>query len=587
MSHSVKHRSVQAIVAISLVLLFSISLRPQQSKGGGVLRLTTRIVNINVVVTDAQGNPVKGLTQDDFIVLDEGQQQRISFFVAADNEQPNAVVTPQAPGFYSNSPAMNGPDPGVTVLLFDTLNSHWTSQGYGLNNVRNFIRQLSPSDRIGIYVLGNDLTVVHDFFHDASDLVAAIQRYDETRSSGPKKTAASEQKSEEGPIDHFLEGKDNHYNFWMENVLRSGVYAQEHAAFAMETTTAWLEAIARQLSGVSGRKSLIWVTDGLGPMRCFDSNDLYESLSGPRTGGDVRFACFPFAGNGDDVERMIRLMDESGIAVYMIDARGLETIDLGFRPKASDIMRQPNPVPISATGPVDELLPRIPQPVPGLLELSQRTGGRAFYNRNDLETGIRRALNDSRFTYELGYYPDHNRWKGEWRKIQVKVNRPDVRVLARAGYFALPDPRPQQPKDRIELLSQIAASPLDATQFPLSVQITSCAEARGRELTAMVHLKPQLMLSVGSDGHWKGNFEIMFMQLDLKNKLLDATQKDAYADLNPNEYAEVVQKGWDLPTQLKIMPGATVLCVILHEKNSDAVGSVHIPLVPFVPSPCI
>jgi hypothetical protein len=154
-------------------------------------------------------------------------------------------------------------------------------------------------------------------------------------------------------------------------------------------------------------------------------------------------------------------------------------------------------------------------------------------------------------------------------------------VLAREGYFAMPDPRPLPPKSRIEFLSQIAASPLNAAELPLSVQIASLTGALGRELTAKVHLKPQSMLTIQENGHWKGNFEVMFMQLDAKSKLLDATQKNVDADLDPKEYAEIVQKGWDLPVQLKFMPGATVLCVILHDKSSAAAGSVRIPLAAY------
>ena len=220
-----------------------------------------------------------------------------------------------------------------------------------------------------------------------------------------------------------------------------------------------------------------------------------------------------------------------------------------------------------------------------LIELASRTGGRAFYNRNDLETGIRRAEDDARFTYNLAYAPDHNRWKGEWRKIQVNVNRPKVTVLARGGYFALPDPRPVPPKNRFEFLSQIAASPIESSQLPLTVHIATTSGAKGSRIDAKVHLNPQSMLTDVDNGHRKGSFEVMFMQLDPKNKLLDATQKDIEADLDPQEYAAISQKGWDLFAQLNFKPGATLLCVIRHDTASDGVGSVRIPLVRYSAAP--
>jgi hypothetical protein len=273
-----------------------------------------------------------------------------------------------------------------------------------------------------------------------------------------------------------------------------------------------------------------------------------------------------------DLERMIRLMNAAGVAVYTVDARGLETQDLQFRnPSPSTTLS-------SAGQATQELVNQIPQPSAAMLDLSSRTGGRSFFNRNDLETGIRRALDDSRFSYSLAYYPTHNKWKGEWRKIQVKVSRPGVTVLARGGYFALPDAAPVPPKDRIEFYSQIAASPLESTQVPLSVHLAASAAPDGAHLAARVRLDVVPMLTRQKDGRWAGSFELMFMQLSDKEKLLDATQKDVNADLSPEKFEALARQGWVLPVDLKFMPGATMLCVILHDKNTEAVGSVRIPL---------
>jgi len=74
------------------------------------------------------------------------------------------------------------------------------------------------------------------------------------------------------------------------------------------------------------------------------------------------------------------------------------------------------------------------------------------------------------------------------------------------------------------------------------------------------------------------------MQVGEKGKLLDATQKDVDADLSLQEYAEVAKNGWDLPADLKFMPGAEYLCVILYDKSSDAAGSVRIPLTGYAAS---
>jgi hypothetical protein len=287
-------------------------------------------------------------------------------------------------------------------------------------------------------------------------------------------------------------------------------------------------------------------------------------------------AKFPIASalarvNSDDIERMMRLMNGAGVAVYPVSSEGLETADLGFRNTNA---------PVSNSQAVSDLHTRLPNTDQHLYmsEFAGRTGGRAFLNRNDLETGIRRALDDSRFTYTLAYYPDHSKWKGEWRKIQIKVNRPDVTVLSRGGYFALSDPIPLLPKNRYEFLSGIAASPIDSPQLPVAVRMTSSSGPKGPQLDAQVHMNPLPILIIQNNGHWKGSFEVVFIQLDEKNKVLNVTNSDVDAEIDAVQYTNISQKGWTLPSHLPFMPGATTLCIILRDKLSDTVGSLHIPL---------
>jgi hypothetical protein len=154
-----------------------------------------------------------------------------------------------------------------------------------------------------------------------------------------------------------------------------------------------------------------------------------------------------------------------------------------------------------------------------------------------------------------------------------------VTVLARHGYFALADTAPVPPKnhkEEIEQLGQIAASPVDATQVPVYVRLMSPSGVT--QLLTQVYFNPRSELKNGSDGRWTGSFQIEFLQLDDKNHVLDATEKSLDVNLLPADFPNVAQHGLEVPASLPSMPHAAVLCVIVRDRNSDAIGSVRIPL---------
>ena len=534
LARSEQRASKPATVAwlAALALLAAAAAWPQGTEKSKTLRVTTRLVNLSVVVRDAQGHLVKGLKQSDFTILDEGKPQRIGFFSAVDNEHLEAPPAPPAPDTYTNVLAGGGAPPSVAILLFDALNSTWISQGYGLFRIRKLLRQLQPGDHIGIYVLRNNLYVVHDFTHDASDLVRAIHRYDEHHAHQAVKPEDAENDTTGDPeLDRFLSGKDFGRRFSYEGY---GVEA--------DTTLAALRDIARQLYSVPGRKTLIWVTDSIGRMGLYLQRDLSDFERVLRQQNSPQ---------GLSVEPMIRLMNDANISLYLVNASGL-----GMRS-----------FPMSIEGP--------------MMELASRTGGRAFVERNDLETGIRRAMDDSSYTYSMAYTPDHGKWEGEWRKIQVRVDRQKAEVLTRGGYWALPDSVPGAEKDRLHVFREVAASPVNATELPLRVHVAATHGPEGARIEARVHLDVVPMLSFHDDGHWTGDFELMFVQSG-GHKILTATPRGIHADLKPQQYPYAARHGWDMPVELKVIPGAEMLSVILYDDATNSVGSVHIPLARYI-----
>ena len=132
-------------------LLLAIALATASS--APVLKVTTRLIQVNVLVHDHHGNPVADLTKDDFEISDQGKEQRIAVFrvdstVAA--LQMPAKVMPR--NEFSNRLDRQSQVPtAVTVVLIDFLNTPWKDQAYARRQILKFLRQIRTEDRIALY----------------------------------------------------------------------------------------------------------------------------------------------------------------------------------------------------------------------------------------------------------------------------------------------------------------------------------------------------------------------------------------------------------------------------------------------------
>jgi VWFA-related protein len=142
-----------------------------------VLRATTRLIQVNVIVHDKDGKPVRDLKKEDFTLLDNGKPQQIAFF----SMDSNAVLPQSAklpPNVFTNQLRQKSAVPAsVTVILIDELNTKIQDQLYARQQVIRYLKTIHPEDRVAIYALGSGLRVLHDFTTDSSDLLRRLEKY--------------------------------------------------------------------------------------------------------------------------------------------------------------------------------------------------------------------------------------------------------------------------------------------------------------------------------------------------------------------------------------------------------------------------
>ncbi len=433
-----------------------------------VLQLFTRRVVVDVVVTDAQGKPVPGLSKDDFKVLEDGAPQRVLTFDVHAAEPPLPLpklnLPPNTYSTLSTAP-QGGP---VTVILYDLLNTPLEAQPYARAQLLQLLKNRSESSEVAIFVLSDRLHMLQGFTDDDDLLIAALNRQNAKfyKSSDLQGQGESTQQSDEltkGEADQTKGGGDpsvadggqattfqavSNMLTHMEAVESSQMLDQR----VLQTQEA-LEEIARFLVGLPGRKDLLWLSGA------FPESILPHPSLGQRDSFGVT------RNYSSTLVEATDLLNLAHVAVYPVEVRGLEVNPMysagsnqTFRPGTDDNAKA-----------LARFSQRNDAEHTTMDVIAEDTGGRAFYNTNGLEHAVATATKEGAMYYTLSYAPSNPKLDGSARHVRVELSTPELRnaryqLSYRRTYFA----------DNID--SDVARSE-DAPNDPLALTLEHGAPA--------------------------------------------------------------------------------------------------------------
>ena len=521
-----------------------------------ILKATTRLVQINVVVQNKKGQPVEGLKKGDFTILDQGMEQQVATFSANSGALHEAASIPKLPlNVFTNRGEGAEVNPGsVTVILFDALNTAIQDQIYARQQVLKFLRQLQPQDHVAIYVLTTKITVLNDFTQDASSLLQAIQRF-----GGYSSAQHDAANPDPRPADQTIFPTKTPETDVMTTRLRDFLDAADGKVsdFAnidrAETTISAIEGIANHVARIPGRKNLVWVSASFPISIGFDADSLFDMRREHRS-------------FGDELERAARALNQANMAIYPVDARGL-TVSSHY--SASNESRFDPRFSPRGLGPDQNSFDT-------MTVLADRTGGRASYNTNDIEGAVQRAIADGQFTYTLGFYPTHGKWDGKFHELKVHINEKGLTLRYRKGYFAASE-SPSGASESQAALEAAVSSPIEWTN--LHVQVTLRAfEASSRTIELQVALDTRELSLEFKEGRWNGKVHVLFSQLGPGNKVI-GSEKEAF-DLNmkPDTYEKFLKIGTKFTGPLTLSPDVVSLRVIAQDASTGAIGTLTIPI---------
>ena len=518
------------------------------ASGDVVLHSTTRLVQMNVIVQDKKGEPVADLKKEDFQIFDRGKPQQLTLFSVESNAALPTAPKKLAPNVFTNTLSQHSGAPAsVTVILLDALNTKFEDQVYAKQQIVKFLRTIHPEDCVALYALGGGLRVLHDYTTDSTDLLRKLAAY---RGENLPDLSASETTS--------LSGADTlQLNSWLRGGA-TGAEADFYMVNRVQGTLRAIEFIANHLATLPGRKNLIWVSGGFPLDIGFDDPESMHDASRERR---------TFS---EEVDRTVRAVNNANLAIYPVDARGLVT-DARFSAENRTVDLTPK----LAMGPVVKNQET-------MRELASRTGGRAYYNTNDLKNAIRDAIQDSRVTYTLGFYPKSETFDGKFHELKVKIDRPGINARYRKGYFDLPE-KQQDPKTRNTELRDAVWSPLDASGLGLIVQIQPAETPNA--LTVYVRVDPRGISMQPLKDRWGGKLDFLFVQKNDRGKEFNGISDTVDLNLVQANYDKLRKEGLIYRKQITQSPQANLLRVVARDAPSGTLGSVSVPFNQLVRMP--
>jgi VWFA-related protein len=473
------------------------------------LRVTTRMVQVSVIVQDQRGEPLVGLTKDDFELSDQGKPQQIAeFSVESARVLPSMPAAPPVANVFSNRAEQQfGNSVSATAILIDTMNTEPKNMAFARRQLKTFFEEMQPLDRVAIYSLADGLTLVRDFTNDGASLLNALEGLQDSET-------------------RQMSGSHDPFDFQVREYFKTS---------RGEDTPRALISLAHHMAGIPGRKNLIWLSGSFPIATGFLDMGTRRSFE-------------------EDIDRAARALTDANIAVYPVDARGLMT-----------------------DGYPDQ------HPLDSMNLLAQLTGGKASFNTNDIGGAIRRAVDDSRVTYTLGYYPDQTKWDGSFHEINVKVNRRGTQVRCRRGYFAAREPVAADQKQRAQRMLEAAADPLESTAVGLRLETISVNTRAIPHLKMMLTINARDLLMNTNADRWTGEVDVYYVEIGAKQERLASLARAVVLNLTPDAYDKTMKEGVKVVCDFPVKPGATVIRLVALDSDSSQMGTVTVPLSALFP----
>lgn len=518
-----------------------------------VLKSNTRLVVVDVVAADSKGAPITDLKQEDFTVLEDARLQRIGVFSFQQSGKAAADNHAVPPGVFSNRPRFKSTS--LNVILVDSLNGEFASHAYAQERLIRFLESGPAVQPTAIYVLEKELRLLHDFSTDTKSLKDALAGY---RPQGSERVSTV-------------------YMSASPFASKGNYHTDENS---VEITLRALDSLARTLAAYPGRKNLIWLSEA------FPVNLMIDGVPGASTDPTSLLSLHapPVSGSlNPEANLKEQAHNEAVIAPMLANSPDSFPANAGHNylkdiARVSDALMDAHvalyPIDAAGIGAADHLATQ-----QNLRDMADRTGGRAFYNRNDLDVGIRSSIDDGSTYYTLAYYPENKTWDGRFRTIAVRTTRPGVTLRYRFGYYAINPETGARRKasDLSEDLGQALGPHAPAyTGLLFEARVLPPAD-RTQKVTVHFAIDPHtISFDHRDDGLEHASVSCAVAVYNEKGSPAKGVKpeiKTMTGALNPGQYRKMMQDYFPCSIALALPPGKYSLHLGAADSNSRLIGT--------------
>jgi VWFA-related protein len=499
------------------------------------LSLQANIVLTNVVVRDKKtGAVVKGLKASDFTISEDKTPQKIISFDYQNVDQAalltekttvagKASVADLLERNFAASPK-ELKDHRLIVIFFDLSSMQDEDIDRAVGAAEKYVKtQMQPADLVALVSMATGLSMDQDFTSDKDALLRGLAKYNGADETG------------------FANGTTGSTAGTSDDTSAFAADDSEFNSLNTDRELLAIQSISKSLERVDQRKSLLYFSGGL-------------TKSGIENEASLRAATNEAA--------------KANMAIYSVDSRGLQALSplgdasSGSLRGTSAYSGAAATAQISANYGSQETLGT----------LSADTGGKAFLDSNDFSPAFQQIQHDTEAYYILGFNSTNQKRDGTYRHVTVKVDRNDVTIEYRPGYYAAADFQHQKTDDREEALTEQMHSDLPATDVAMYMQAMYFMGNKNSYYIPVSLIVPgsQIPFVKGGDRD-KATLDIAGQVKDAQGIVVGNVRQTV--KLNVDQSQQVKQKNIQYSTGFELAPGRYHLKFVVRENQTGNMGS--------------